>query len=81
VIEVAICRYCHQTLAAPAGHDPLRKHADYCEPWIAADVAREESGACAWCGCSPAAPLDVYCADCRSAVTRADSIPGAGSDR
>jgi hypothetical protein len=29
--EQAACPYCGQTFQAPAGHDPLKKHFDYCE--------------------------------------------------
>lgn len=24
------CPYCHETFFAPPGHDPLKKHFDYC---------------------------------------------------
>lgn len=30
--ELATCRRCGQTFAAPPLHDPLKGHADYCEP-------------------------------------------------
>lgn len=35
--ETAECPYCHRMFRAPARHDPLRKHLDYCE-------ARQEGG-------------------------------------
>lgn len=31
--ELAECPYCRQAFYAPEHHDPLRKHAEYCESW------------------------------------------------